>query len=120
MTLVHGDLHTGNWRSDGGAVTILDWSGTYLGHPADDLVTLVQRLDPPRARVATEAWCAAWRKRVPGCDPDRAITAMRPLVHLEKAVLFQHFLDHIEPSERPYHEGDPAAHVRLALATQTP
>jgi hypothetical protein len=116
-TLVHGDLHSGNWRSDGtGRVTILDWSGSYLGHPADDLVTLVQRQDKPLADLTTAAWCAAWRAAVPGCDPEAALAAARPLVHLEKAALYQRFLDHIEPSERPYHQDDPATQVRLALA----
>ncbi|MDQ1646690.1 MAG: hypothetical protein QOJ50_2874 [Cryptosporangiaceae bacterium] len=115
-TLVHGDFHSGNWRGYGGPATILDWTGAYRGHPVDDLLTLVRRLGPDRAAAATAAWCSAWRDTVPGCDPEVALASGRALFHLGKAALYQHFLDHIEPSERPYHEPDPAAEIRAALA----
>jgi len=39
----------------------------------------------------------------------------RALAHLAYAVRYQEFLDGIEPSERVYHDGDPAASVRTAL-----
>jgi hypothetical protein len=43
-----------------------------------------------------------------------------PLAHLAYAVRYQEFLDNIEPSERVYHLGDPAAMIRHALnATRT-
>jgi len=38
-----------------------------------------------------------------------------PLAHLSYAVRYQEFLDNIEPSERVYHLGDPAAVIRHAL-----
>jgi hypothetical protein len=32
-TLVHGDFHHGNWRSDGGPPVIVDWADAHLGNP---------------------------------------------------------------------------------------
>ncbi|GAA1405927.1 hypothetical protein GCM10009639_53340 [Kitasatospora putterlickiae] len=60
-------------------------------------------------------WADAWRARVPGCAPERALELAGPLFHLGYALRYQEFLDHIEDSERPYHEGDPAGEVRRAL-----
>ena len=49
--------------------------------------------------------------------PARALRIAEPLAHLAYAVRYQEFLDNIEPSERVYHLGDPAAAVRHALAS---
>jgi len=46
----------------------------------------------------------------------KALRIAEPLVHLAYAVRYQEFLDTIEPSERVYHLGDPAAVIRQALA----
>lgn len=43
-TLVHGDFHPGNWRSDGAGQQILDWGDAYVGHPAADIRRLVEWL----------------------------------------------------------------------------
>jgi hypothetical protein len=48
-------------------------------------------------------------------DPARALALAEPLAHLTYAVRYQEFLDGIEPSERPYHAGDPAAAIRRAV-----
>ncbi|MDT3445085.1 MULTISPECIES: hypothetical protein [unclassified Pseudofrankia] len=53
--------------------------------------------------------------RMPGSDPARALAVAAPLGQLSYAVRYQEFLDNIEPSERIYHAGDPAATVRAAL-----
>ena len=64
--------------------------------------------------------------RGPGLDPslDSPPSRLRPgpgpavaepLAHLAYAVRYQEFLDGIEPSERIYHQGDPAASIRAAL-----
>ena len=57
---------------------------------------------------------------IPGCEPARALRIAEPLAHLTYAVRYQEFLDGIEPSERIYHRGDPAAAVRAALRSATP
>jgi hypothetical protein len=35
-TLIHGDFHPGNFRGDGNALTLLDWSDSGVGHPLLD------------------------------------------------------------------------------------
>lgn len=52
-----------------------------------------------------------WLKAIP------PFAAAEPLAHLAYAVRYQEFLDNIEPSERVYHLGDPAAVIRHALAS---
>ncbi|MFE7562040.1 phosphotransferase family protein [Kitasatospora sp. NPDC057500] len=114
-TVVHGDFHPGNWRSDGGRPVVIDYADACLGHPvADGLRPRAFLDDEGWARAAGE-WARAWRERVPGCEPERALELAGPLFHLGCALRYQEFLDHIEDSERPYHEGDPAAEVRRAL-----
>lgn len=113
-TLVHGDFQGGNWRSDGSRLVLMDWSDASVSHPALDLVGLLAAL-PPDRRVATlDRWAARWRAAVPGCDPYAAAALVEPLHPLQAGLLYQRFLDHIEPSERRYHEGDPATMVRAA------
>jgi hypothetical protein len=115
-TLVHGDFHPGNWRSDGHHRVIVDWCETSHGHPAHNLLRLAEWLPGPLAALATDCWAAGWRAAVPDSDPSRAADLMRPVQRLEAALTYQGFLDGIEPDERPYHEGDPAEQIRMALA----
>ena len=68
-----------------------------------------------KRRIASRAWVETWAFRRPGCDPARALAVAEPLAHLAYAVRYQEFLDGIEPSERIYHRGDPAASIRAAL-----
>jgi hypothetical protein len=115
-TLVHGDFHPGNWRSDGNRRVVFDWCDASRGHPACDLIRLTGWLPAPLAALATNRWVAEWRAAVPGSDPGRAAELVRPVQHLELALTYQGFLDGIEPDERPYHEDDPTDEIRLALA----
>ncbi|WP_170308942.1 aminoglycoside phosphotransferase family protein [Pseudonocardia hierapolitana] len=115
-TLLHGDFHPGNWRSDGRRHVVFDWCEGSRGHPACDVLRLAGWLPAPLAELAAELWAAEWRAAVPGCDPDRAAELVRPVQHLEAALTYQRFLDGIEPDERRYHEGDPADQIREALA----
>ncbi|MFE0461760.1 aminoglycoside phosphotransferase family protein [Kitasatospora sp. NPDC058965] len=114
-TLVHGDFHPGNWRSAGRDSVLVDFADAYWGHPAFDGLRPADFLDAEHWAAATELWCEAWRTLVPGSDPAGALRLAAPLSHLAYAVRFQEFLDGIEPSERRYHEGDPAAELRAAL-----
>ncbi|MFE6055796.1 phosphotransferase family protein [Kitasatospora sp. NPDC056446] len=116
-TVLHGDFHPGNWRSDGDRpATVVDYADACLGHPALDGLRPRAFLAPEAWRHHAEVWTAAWRRHAPGSDPARALELAEPLHHLSYALRYQEFLDHIEPSERPYHEGDPAAELRAALA----
>jgi Ser/Thr protein kinase RdoA (MazF antagonist) len=114
-TVVHGDFHQGNWRSDGGPPVVVDFADAYYGDPVVDGLRLRDFLPPGERAGAARAWVEAWSARVPGCDPARALAVAEPLAHLAYAVRYQEFLDGIEPDERIYHAGDPAAAVRTAL-----
>jgi Ser/Thr protein kinase RdoA (MazF antagonist) len=114
-TLVHGDFHPGNWRSDGHRRAVVDWGEGSRAHPACDLLRLTDWLPEPLAAVAAQEWAAAWSAAVPGSDPGRAAELVRPVQHLQAALTYRAFLDRIEPDERPYHDGDPVEQIRLAL-----
>lgn len=114
-TLVHGDFHAGNWRSTGDEPVILDFADAHLGSPVLDGLRLCDFLPESRRPAARQAWVSAWRAVYPDSDPARALAAAEPYAHLSYAVRYQEFLDGIEPSERIYHEGDPASEIRAAL-----
>jgi hypothetical protein len=114
-TIVHGDFHPGNWRSDGGPPVVVDFADTHMGNPVLDGVRIRDFLPEGKRATAVQAWIGAWTARVPGCDPARVLSIAGPLAHLARAVRYQEFLDGIEPSERIYHLGDPAASIRTAL-----
>ncbi|MCC9306823.1 aminoglycoside phosphotransferase family protein [Kitasatospora sp. RB6PN24] len=114
--VLHGDFHPGNWRSDGRRTVLVDFADACYGHPAIDGLRPKEFCSEERWAQAAAAWCESWRTLVPGCDPERALRLAAPFGHLGYAVRYQEFLDAIEPSEHPYHAGDPAAEIRSALA----
>ncbi|WP_031074885.1 aminoglycoside phosphotransferase family protein [Streptomyces sp. NRRL WC-3742] len=117
VTLLHGDFHPGNWRAEaGGPAVVLDFADACLGHPALDGLRARDFLTPAAWSHHAQVWSAAWQAHAPGSRPGRALELAEPLYHLAYALRYQEFLDHIETSERPYHEGDPAAELRAALA----
>ena len=117
-TIVHGDFHPGNWRSDGGPPAVMDWADAHIGNPVRDGIRARDFLPESKRPIASRAWIQAWTSHRPGCDPARALAVAEPLVHLAYAVRYQEFLDGIEPSERIYHLGDPAASIRAALKSR--
>lgn len=119
-TLVHGDFHAGNWRSAGGDPVILDFADAHLGSPVLDGLRLCDFLPAERRPVVRQAWVSAWRAECPDSDPARALATATPYAYLSYAVRYQEFLDGIEPSERIYHEGDPASGIRAALRSASP
>jgi Phosphotransferase enzyme family len=115
-TVVHGDFHPGNWRRGDGPAVILDFADAHLGNPVLDGLRAIDYLPADRRHVAAEAWVAAWTAAAPRSRPAAALRIAEPLAQLAYAVRYQEFLDQIEPSERIYHLGDPAAVIRHALA----
>ncbi|GIF13156.1 aminoglycoside phosphotransferase family protein [Actinoplanes teichomyceticus] len=114
-TLVHGDLHPGNVRTDAdGHVVIIDWGDSALGNPAFDLLRLTEGMDAPEP-IVTE-WARRWRETVPGCDPERAAELLRPVAALLGAATYAGFLARIEQSEWPYHAGDVPDRLAAAVA----
>ncbi|MFF3906182.1 aminoglycoside phosphotransferase family protein [Streptomyces sp. NPDC001848] len=114
-TVVHGDFHPGNWRTDGGAPVVMDFADAHWGNLVVDGLRAIDFLPGPLRATAARAWAEAWAAQAPGSDPVRALALAEPLAHLLYAVRYQEFLDGIEASERPYHDGDPAAVIRSAL-----
>ncbi len=121
-TLVHGDFHPGNVRSDGTHRVIIDWGDATIGHPAMDIARATENLTPADTAPLVAGWARRWRADVPGCDPDRALALLRPVIALVYAVVYAGFLDQIEPSEWPYHRSDVPAYLRVGveLSGQSP
>jgi aminoglycoside phosphotransferase (APT) family kinase protein len=113
-TVVHGDLHVGNVRTDEtGLCTIIDWGDCFIGHPAFDLLRLAEGLDD--ASPLIDQWAYRWTNTMPGSNPHRAVKLLRPVAALREAAVYTAFLDAIEPAEWPYHAADvPAALTRAA------
>ena len=105
-TLAHCDLHPGNVRESAAGRVIVDWGDSSVAHPAYDILRLTEGLAQPDAAALIDEWAGRWRRTAPGCDPGTAVELMRPVAALRAAATYQKFLDHIEDSERPYHEVD--------------
>jgi hypothetical protein len=102
-TLVHGDFHAGNVRGFPDRRTIIDWGDSVIGHPAIDVLRMSEAA-PDAGLLA--AWSGWWRAAVPGCDPERAVALIEPIIAARNAAAYAAFLDAIEPSEWPYHAAD--------------
>jgi len=114
-TLVHGDLHPGNVRTDDtGRLTIMDWGDCVIGHPALDILRLTEGLDAPEPVI--ERWAYRWKQAQPGSEPLRSARLMRPIAALRFAVVYAGFLDRIEPAEWPYHRDDVPACLSAAVS----
>jgi hypothetical protein len=115
-TLVHGDFHPGNVRGSPGRLTLLDWGDSGVGHPLLDQPAFLTRIDDEMVVTAQRHWHAAWRRVLPACDPDRAARLLAPIAAARQAVIYQHFLDNIEPSEHGYHRADVPDWLRRTTA----
>jgi hypothetical protein len=67
-TLVHGDFHPGNWRSDGGPPVIVDWADAHLGNPVLDGLRACDYL-PPAKRPAAAIRAALRSAKNNGPEP---------------------------------------------------
>ncbi|MFD1146728.1 hypothetical protein [Saccharothrix hoggarensis] len=80
-----------------------------------DLAPAVRAAEPGRVlpadapRVDCRLPDAEVVERVVENDPASALRHARPASHLVGARVYQEFLDHVEPSERVYHLGNPEA-----------
>lgn len=114
-TVVHGDFHPGNWRAHGSPPVVVDFADAHWGNPVLDGLRLLDFLSEPARSAAAGAWVDAWKTHAPTSDPAHALALAEPLAQLAHAVRYQEFLDGIEPSERPYHEGDPTSVIRESV-----
>ena len=102
----------GDLRGDEGAgagnhaLTLLDWGDCGIGNPLLDQPAFLDRVPPSARATVREHWVAEWRRHRPGSDPAEAGRLVAPVAAARQALIYQHFLDHIEPAERRYHEAD--------------
>jgi hypothetical protein len=115
-TLVHGDVHPGNLRGSGDQLTLLDWGDCAVGHPLLDQPAFLDRIAADDIAPSARRWHELWRAAAPGCDPERASALLAPVARARQAVVYQGFLDQIEPSEHVYHRTDPAERLTRAAA----
>jgi Ser/Thr protein kinase RdoA (MazF antagonist) len=107
-TLVHGDFHPGNFRGGSGVpLILLDWGDSGVGHPLLDQPAFLTRIAEAQVPPSRDHWIGRWRENCPGSDPARAARLLAPIAAARQAVIYQGFLDRIEPSEHPYHRADP-------------
>jgi hypothetical protein len=116
-TFVHGDFHPGNAHGspdpDGRSV-LLDWGDVGIGNPLLDQAATINSIREEQRAPLRAHWARLWREAVPGCDPDHAGELLGPVRGFRQAMIYQLFLDTIEPDERVYHSGDPALWLRRA------
>jgi len=105
-TLVHGDYHPGNLRGTPSRLTILDWGDTGVGHPLLDLPAFLQPIPTDAVTPIRERWIAAWRDGLSGSDPATAAALLAPVAAARQSVIYQRFVDGIEPVERRHHDAD--------------
>ncbi len=111
-TLVHGDLHPGNWRGSIERLVLLDWGDSCIGHPLLDMPAFLGRMPAESASTLR----AQWFSLLTG-SPARASELIAPIAALRQALIFRAFLDEIEPAERRYHEADVPMWLREAITS---
>ncbi|HEX8495893.1 MAG TPA: aminoglycoside phosphotransferase family protein [Actinomycetales bacterium] len=124
-TLVHGDFHSGNLIGDPvdvpgptpGRLALLDWGDCVVGNPLLDRAAFLAGVPADEQSRVQSHWAELWRTHQPGCHPERAATLIGPVAALHRAVVYDGFLQAVEPSERVYHAGDPARWLARAVAS---
>ena len=109
-TFVHGDFHPGNVRGGDaagtGALTLLDWGDCGIGNPLLDMSAFLGRVPRDAVAAVRDHWVGEWRRHVPGSDPAVAAELIAPVAAARQAVMYQLFVDRLEPVERRYHDAD--------------
>jgi aminoglycoside phosphotransferase (APT) family kinase protein len=111
---VHGDFAPGNARGRDDKIVLLDWGDCGVGHPLLDMSAFVDRIAAESVVPIKRHWAMRWRQAIPGSEPTRAAEILEPIAAGRQAVIYQGFLDRIEPSEHPYHRADPAVWLHRA------
>ncbi len=115
-TLVHGDFHPGNLIGDQSHLALLDWGDCGVGNPLLDRSAFLPRVPQAQRAGVLDHWDGRWRAAVPGCDPARAAELAGPVAALRQAIIYDGFVQAIEPSERIYHAIDAARWLRTLAA----
>jgi hypothetical protein len=82
---------TGNWRSNGEGLVLIDWSDNSVGHPMIDRAAFFARIPRETIARAGRAWSEARRTKALGSGPERALQLIAPIVHLLGAWTYRRF-----------------------------
>ncbi|MGW7416032.1 phosphotransferase family protein [Streptomyces sp. NPDC054863] len=102
-TLVHGDLHPGNWGVDlvTGRIVLLDWAEAAVGHPFLDLAPALRSESAALAGARARARCfEGWQ---PLLSPDECEAVWRlaePVAALSQLLTYVRFHDETAEPER--------------------
>jgi hypothetical protein len=102
-TLVHGDLHPGNWGVDrrSGRLMLFDWAEAAVGHPFLDVVAALRSaVDPAVHRWARERYFQAWSPLLSAADCADVWRLAEPVAVLNQIVTYVRFFDESGPLER--------------------
>ena len=116
-TLVHGDYHPGNVRGSPGRLVMLDWGDTGVGKPLLDLPAFLEAVPTSVAGADPRALARSVARRGPRtATPGAAAQVLAPVAAARQAVIYQTFVDHIEPVERRHHDADVIDWLRRTAA----
>jgi hypothetical protein len=115
-TIVHGDLTPGNVIGSADGAFLLDWGEVAVGLPLLDVPGLSRTLGPTDTQRLRDAVVAFWSAHRPTADVKRALALSPIVLELSAALVYQRFLDNIEPLERHYHCDDVAPRLAAAVA----
>lgn len=94
-SLVHGDLHNGNWSQyDDGSWLIFDWTDGAVSHPFMDMGVLPTK-DPALRSQWLDEYLGPWRDELGGAAVDEAWRLAEPLTGAFHAVSYQRIIDNL-------------------------
>ncbi|GHD21958.1 phosphotransferase family protein [Streptomyces galbus] len=103
-SLVHGDLHPGNWgvTRAAGRTVFLDWAEASVGHPFLDVAAALRSCPDPTVRArALDRYFASWSPLMSAAECRQAWRLAAPVAAFNQLVTYTHFADVAEPHERP-------------------
>ena len=106
-TLVHGDFHPGNVRGHAPAASRSSTGATAASATRCSTCRRSSRARAAGSRERVRAhWLDAWARPSRAATPDRAAGLLAPVAAARQAVIYQTFVDNIEPVERRHHDAD--------------
>jgi hypothetical protein len=101
-TLLHGDLHPGNWAAGRGGVVLFDWAEASVGHPFLDVAPALRSLpDPAARRAATTAYLDRWAPWLPDGAGRPTWRLAEPVAALNKLLTYVSLHDQSPAADRP-------------------
>lgn len=114
-SLVHGDLHAGNWTRRGdGSWLVFDWTDGCVAHPFLDLGVLPRKDGELRdARLA--AYLEPWREAIGDAAVAATLEAALPLAGAFQALSYQRIVDGVDAADAASWQPAIASHLGRLL-----